>query len=142
MIKVGSQLPGFSLESSNGEPLAANTLKSKTAVLMFASQKSIKAVDSWFAEVNSRVGNRDDVEVSIIGVLNQLPAFVPKTAVAARLKRMTATPILMDMKGVVAGDFGVLNDTPVIIVAKKGVCEGVFGSPDADFYSMLDWRDK
>lgn len=138
MIKVGSQLPDFSLESSTGGPLAANTLKNKTAVLMFASQKSIKTVDRWFDEVNSRVGKRDDVAVAIVGVLNQLPGFVPKTAVVARLKRMTSTPILMDMKGVVAEALGVVNDTPVIVVAKNGVCEGLFGSPDADFYRVLE----
>ena len=141
MIKIGSQLPDFSLESSTGEPLAASTLKNKTAVLMFASQKSIKTVDRWFDEVKSRVGERDGIEVAIVGVLNQLPAFVPKTAVVARLKRMTSTPILMDMKGVVAGALGVVNDLPVIIVAKNGVCEGVFESPDADFYRVLDWTD-
>ena len=141
MIKVGSQLPDFSLESSTGESLVASKLESKTAVLMFASQKSIKTVDRWFDEVKSHVGKRDDVAVAIVGVLNQLPAFVPRTAVVARLKRMTSTPILMDMKGVVAGALGVVNDLPVIIVAKYGVCDGVFESPDAVFYRVLDWTD-
>ncbi|MEM8531126.1 MAG: redoxin domain-containing protein [Chloroflexota bacterium] len=119
MITVGSPLPEFALEDVHGDRLHSGDFTQQWIVLLFATQQSIKMIDEWY---NTLVETfpKEQVATLAIAILNQLPSFVPESAIKVRLKQKTKTPLLMDMKGNVAMRFGIVEDGAYIVVVEPG----------------------
>lgn len=116
MIAIDTPMPNFSLENVLGKTVSLGDFAQVPVILLFSTQQSIKVVDEWYQQLQKKFSS-DVVGIIPIGVLNKLPSFVPPSAIKVRLKKQSSSPLLLDIKGTIAKQFGITEDGAYVVVA-------------------------